>query len=118
MEPMALAFWLFVGAALLGASMFTLRLLTHANPPRAMAYLHGLIVLCGVVTLVYAAFTGPYPERALMALLMLGLAGTAGAYLAFVDHKHELIQVDQVAVHAGLALAGLTTLGALTLAST
>jgi hypothetical protein len=115
---MDLAFWIFVGAALLGASMFTLRVLTNANPPRALAYLHGLVVLCGVGTLVYAAFTGPHSVRALMALLVLGLAGTAGAYLAFVDHKHELVPVDQVAVHAGIALAGLTTLGALALAST
>ena len=117
MVGMVVAFWLFVGAAAGGATMFALRLLTHTNPPRALAFLHGLVVLCGVGTLVYTAFTGPYPMHAWMALLMLGLAGTAGAYLAFVDSRHELLPVDQIAVHAGIAVAGLTTLGSLALAS-
>jgi hypothetical protein len=114
---MFLACVLFGVAALLGATMFSWRLLTHSNPPRYAVFLHALVILCAFGTLVYAALTGPHPQNAWMALLPLSLAATAGGYLAFVDHKHELLQVDQVAVHGAFALTGYTALWVLTLAT-
>ena len=106
---MDLARWIFLGAGAIGLSMFVLRVVNHANPPRALAFLHGLVVLCGVGVLVHAMFNQPHPARAGMALLLLGIAGTAGAYLAFVDTKGELVPVDQVVVHGALATAGVLT---------
>lgn len=105
MTPMDLAPWIFGAAVVMGLTMFVLRLLTHANPPKALVFLHGLGVLAGVGALVYATFTGPHPTRPGMALLLVAVAGTAGVYLAFVDHKRELVPADQIAVHGGLAAA-------------
>ena len=110
MEPvlmMKTALALLTVAALGGVAMAGMRFARNANPPPAIAMLHGLLAGAAVTLLLYAYFTVGMPALACWGLLLLLLAAAGGAYLNLGFHmKGVLLPKGMVVGHAVLAVAG------------
>ena len=94
-------------AALGGVALAGLRFARNANPPPALAMLHGLLAGAALTLLLYAYFTVGMPALACWGLLLFLLAAAGGAYLNLGFHmKGVPLPKGMVLGHGGLAVAG------------
>ena len=110
MEPalmMKTALVLLTITALGGVAMAFIRLGRNANPPSALAMLHGLLAGSALTLLLYAYCTVGLPALAGWALLLFLAAALGGAYLNLGFHaKGALLPKPIVVVHAVIAGVG------------
>ena len=94
-------------AALGGATMAGIRFARNANPPPALAMLHGLLAGAALTLLLYAYFTVGLPALACWALLLFVVAAAGGAFLNLGYHmKGVTLPKAMVLGHGGLAVVG------------
>ena len=96
----------FALAALGGLTMAVVRVRGHHNPPPALAAVHGLAAVVGVVLLVLAAATRVLPGLGGWALGIFVAAALGGAALVSRHMKGDLIPVPLIGLHAIGALTG------------
>jgi len=98
---------LFAIAAVGGLVMAGIRMTTKANPPAALAMLHGLLAAAALTLVAFATFTSSVPRTAQMALVLLLGAAAGGAFLNLgYQWKQRLLPMALVFGHAGLAVVG------------
>jgi len=94
-------------AAVGGLAMAAIRLSRKANPPVALAMLHGMLAAAALALLAYAAFAAGVPRSALIALVLLLAAAAGGAVLNLgYQWKQRLLSVPLMLGHAALAVLG------------
>lgn len=110
MEPammMKTALALLTITALGGVAMAGIRFARNANPPPAIAMLHGLLAGAALTLLLYAYCTMGLPTLASWALLLLLAAAAGGAYLNLGFHMRGVtLPKTMVLGHGGLAVVG------------
>lgn len=98
----------FVLAALGGITMLIIRLRGAPRPPTWMALGHGVIALCGLVTLGYAFMQGSLPVFATYALACFVLAALGGATIFALFHlRGRPLPVPMILGHGLIAATGL-----------
>lgn len=98
---------LFAVAALGGLVMTGIRMTTKANPPAAIAMLHGFLAAAALTLVVFAAFASTIPRTAQIALVLLLVAAAGGAFLNLgYQWKQRLLPIALIIGHAGLAVVG------------
>ncbi|HLU40218.1 MAG TPA: hypothetical protein VK081_12600 [Planctomycetota bacterium] len=101
---MKLAAILFALAALGGVTLLTLRIRRGANPPLALAAVHGLFALAGVIALGVAVAQTDAGGLPLASLVLFLLAAVGGATLLFGFHlRNRLLPVPIVVGHGMVA---------------
>lgn len=101
-----LALALFVLAALGGIALVAIRLRDGANPPYAIAVVHGVAAAAGLAIAVVVAMAPGEGRMALTGVGVLAAAALGGAWL-FVSHSRgRLIPVSVSVIHAALAIVG------------
>jgi hypothetical protein len=108
---MQTAFVLLVIAALGGATLMALRASRGANPPRALAFVHGLIAAAGLVALLLQVAETGWTGKPFLALLLVGGAALGGFLLISIHLSGRLIPLGLALLHGLLALSGVVTLG-------
>lgn len=110
MEPqssMLVATILFAVAAVGGLVMAGVRFARGANPPAALAMLHGLLGAAGLTLLLYAWYTVGLPSLAQIAVGLLVIAALGGIVLNLNYHQKGLpLPAAFVVGHAALAVGG------------
>ena len=108
---MQTAFVLLVIAALGGATLLSLRAARGANPPRALAFLHGILAASGLVALLLQVAETGWTGRPFTALLLVGAAALGGFALIAMHLRGRLIPLPFALLHGLLALSGVVVLG-------
>jgi hypothetical protein len=108
---MQTAFILLVIAALGGATLLGIRAARGVNPPRALAFVHGLLAASGLVALLLQVAETGWTGRPFTALLLIGAAALGGFALISMHLRGRLIPLGFAFVHGLLALSGVVVLG-------
>lgn len=93
-------------AVLGGATLLTLRLRRHANPPLLFAIVHGTFAVSGVVVLLVAVLASQTGGAPLLALFLFGAAAPLGAWLLSRHVRGKLIPPVGALLHGMTALLG------------
>jgi hypothetical protein len=105
MTTLQLSALLFGIAALGGVTLAGIRLTRHANPPMALAMLHGLGAAAGLALLAWTAWRVGVDVYAGAALALFLLAAAGGAFLNLRFHRRGItLPVGLMLAHAGTAV--------------
>src|ERR1043165_3066981 len=108
---MQLAAIFFALAALGGLTIAAIRLSGTPRPPTWMALGHGAIAATGLLTLIYAAATGPLPPVALAARGCFILAALGGATIFGLFHlQQKPLPIPLILAHGLLAMTAFVLL--------
>lgn len=102
---------LFALAALGGVTLFSIRVMEKPIPV-ALAILHGLLAVVGVICLIaYIAGAANAPAAPKQALVLFLIAAVGGLYLFIVQHvRKRPMPIPFAAVHGLIAAAGFVVL--------
>lgn len=90
--------------AILGVLMLT-NLLKGHHIPKALTFIHGGLVVMGLVLLII--FNISYPEKAnWISVGCFLLAAVGGVYILFHDIKHEKVPLPVIFAHGAVAATG------------